>query len=113
MNVEVLNACSDLMTEVNDANRKHGDWSGYTFDEMYRAEDCERMELAEAVLLGNITGPHGVIRETMQVAATLIKRVIQMEKRLKLFCEDGHEWFGECLPAVCPFCKKDAIGAKL
>lgn len=31
---------------------------------------------------------------------------------LKMYCADGHEWFGECIPAVCPWCHKPAIGAR-
>jgi hypothetical protein len=32
---------------------------------------------------------------------------------LKMFCEEGHEWFGECIPSVCPSCYKPCIGARL
>jgi hypothetical protein len=31
---------------------------------------------------------------------------------LKMFCEDGHEWFGECIPSICPSCYKPCIGAR-
>jgi hypothetical protein len=31
---------------------------------------------------------------------------------LKMYCEDGHEWFGECIPSVCPRCYKPCIGAR-
>ncbi len=32
---------------------------------------------------------------------------------LKLFCANDHQWFGECLPAACPFCHGQSIGARL
>ena len=112
MNSAVLNLCASVMQEINDSIVKHGDWSDYTFEEMHRAENGERQEVADAVANFDITGRHGLISETKQVAATLLKRVLQYEARMKLFCEDGHEWFGECLPAVCPRCHKPAIGAK-
>lgn len=31
---------------------------------------------------------------------------------LKMFCEAGHEWYGECVPCVCPRCQRPAIGAR-
>ena len=35
------------------------------------------------------------------------------EDCLKLFCLNDHEWYGECLPAVCPVCCSPAVGARL
>jgi hypothetical protein len=43
----------------------------------------------------------------------LLGRNEQENPRLRLFCADDHEWFGEILPAVCPCCHRAAIGARL
>lgn len=30
---------------------------------------------------------------------------------LKFFCPNGHEWYGECIPACCPACHLPAVGS--
>ena len=112
MNSKVQDVCARLVQEIEASIKKHGDWSDYAFHQMDNATFCEWLEMGEAIDRSDITGEHGVIREALQTAACLVKWVIQMEARMKLFCDDGHEWFGDCLPAVCPRCHMPAVGAR-
>lgn len=112
MDRHVLDIVLRVVTEVNDSIRKHGDWSDYTELQMDDAVFGELTELGEADARCDITGRHGKVREAVQVIATLVKSIKQWESRMILFCDDGHEWFGECLPAVCPRCHQPAIGAR-
>ena len=112
MEARVLDICGRVMTEVNDGVKKHGAWDDYDLYEMQAATTGELLELDDALRRSDLTGQHGMIREAIQAAGCLVKMVVQIESRLKFFCEDGHEWFGECLPAVCPRCKRPALGVR-
>ena len=112
MEARVMELSRLIVNEVMDSIAKHGDWSNYTPDEMSDAVFHEWLELMWATDRHDITGLHGMIRESIQVCACLVKSIVQWETRMILYCEDGHEWFGMHLPAVCPHCLKDAIGAR-
>lgn len=66
---------------------KHGDWSGYSDEEMIHAVCGEMAELLRARFEGDVTGPHGMIAEATQAAACLCKLVMQLERRQALLEE--------------------------
>lgn len=79
MDMNISNICARIMTEVSDSIRKHGDWSDYDVDRMAKAVYGELMEMGEAELRKDVTGPHGMIREAIQTCACLVKMIAQME----------------------------------
>ena len=66
-----------------------------------------------AFVCGLIIGaPFGMLALALCVAAARgDEDMPRPSSALKLFCADGHKWYGECLPAVCPVCHKYATGA--
>lgn len=62
---------------------------------------------ATGIVLGSVMT---IIVQARQNRATVL---VDPDGRftLKFICVGGHEWFGECVPAVCPRCHRPAIGA--
>lgn len=54
----------------------HGDWSGYSLDQMLSVIAAEWIEVGEAEARGDLHGEHGLVRELAQVASSSIKTMI-------------------------------------
>jgi hypothetical protein len=63
----------DVMIEVDQADKKHGDWSDK--NSIFCAEKIadEANEVQSAAAIGDIDGEHGIKREAIQVATTAYK----------------------------------------
>ncbi len=77
----VLGVCARIVTEVQDSIRKHGDWADYSLSKMFEAVQDEWLELQIAKDNLDIDGQHGMIRESIQVAAVLVKLIVKLEGR--------------------------------
>lgn len=62
---------------------KHGDWRNYSQFDIHKAVCDEFQEYSDAVIAGDIHGPHGQRRELLQVAVTALKGwlVLGIKKR--------------------------------
>ena len=58
---------------------KH-DWTGYTLADMNAAAAGEQSEIDQAEERGQIHGPHGVIDETYDLIAVLLRKVEALER---------------------------------
>jgi hypothetical protein len=61
-----------LLREYHAAKAKH-DWTGYDGDAMANALVGELMEMGEAESRGDVHGPHGMVREAIQVAVVALR----------------------------------------
>lgn len=60
---------------------KHGDWSGYTVDEMVAATMAEVREFLTAHTLGDTSGPHGMLIEGLQAMNCFAKTLMELSRR--------------------------------
>lgn len=81
MEAKIVGMCHRVMNEVFASIEKHGDWSEYSDDEMAQAITGELIEIAQAMLARDVDGDHGMVRESIQAAACLIKFAVQQELR--------------------------------
>lgn len=68
-----------LQAKHNRACDKH-DWTGYTLADMNAAAAGEQLEIDQAEERGQIHGPHGVIDETYDLIAVLLRKVEALER---------------------------------
>lgn len=62
---------------------KHGGWEELTPWDMHDTLDNERLELFLAEEKHDLTGPHGILRESAQVAVVAARIAIEMTRRLQ------------------------------
>lgn len=67
-----------LQAKHDRACNKH-DWTGYTLADMNAAAAGEQEEIEHAEARGQIHGPHGVIDETYDLIAVLLRKVEALE----------------------------------
>lgn len=70
---EMLDACMDLMSEIQRSIDKHGPWSEYDSGHVCKAICDEHDEYMMAYIANDFDGEHGQERELLQVACTAIK----------------------------------------
>lgn len=73
----------NLQSEAHRANIKypHQEWAEMTLLAMLRALISEVWELALAMLARDVHGPHGIIRESIQVANVAIRISEEIQRR--------------------------------
>lgn len=65
--------CADVWEEHKRADEKHGDWSGKHLTDCAGHVIDEALEVKRAAARSDIYGEHGIIRESVQTAATSFK----------------------------------------
>lgn len=69
-------AFSLVADELRRSIELHGDWSGYSLDQMLSVIAAEWIEVGEAEARGDLHGEHGLVRELAQVASSSVKTMI-------------------------------------
>lgn len=67
--------------EMDRSIAKHGDWSDLSVDSMMVIILREWWELVAAHDADDVAGPHGMLQEATQVAACLVKMLVQLAQR--------------------------------
>lgn len=66
--------------------------------------------IALAVCIAAKRGDQGIDQMFSDVVPPAQYQSAQVATYMRLFCKNSHEWFGVCMPAVCPECGALAIG---
>ena len=74
------NALFDLLEVFGRSCVIHGDWQGKSMMMMHKAVAEEYNELTEAVMSGDLYGPHGMIAESLQLANVALKLHIRLKE---------------------------------
>lgn len=75
---QMLDACMDLMAEIQRADDLHGDWSDYDAGHICKAVCDEHDEYMLAYIANDLSGEHGQRKELLQVACTAIKGYVRL-----------------------------------
>jgi len=80
----MVNSClaeiyKELAVEFYDSIQKHGSWDEYNEYQVHKAVFGEFDEYQNALIKGDIHGPHGQRRELLQLAVTAIKGAMRLE----------------------------------
>lgn len=73
MTSEFIDFCEQVWNELENADKKHGDWSNISIIEGANKIVNESTEVLEAALGDDIDGEHGVRCESVQTAVTAYK----------------------------------------
>jgi hypothetical protein len=79
--VIVERTLNKLGVKLKNSLDKHGDWSGYTIEQMDEKISGEMEEYVDAMVVNDMLGPHGAASELLDVAVTCIKMSYQITRR--------------------------------
>ena len=73
-------ALHELLAENARSIDKHGDWSGLSPYAMQKKVQDELNELTDALINDDLTGPHGMIAESLQLANVAMKMHVRLKE---------------------------------
>ena len=71
-------AIPDLIVENCRSLKKHGDWDGYSVEQIHKAIAGEFNEFTDAVVNEDVSGVHGMRAELLQLANVALKGWIRL-----------------------------------